>query len=92
MFFQLTIACLATGAVLAALACWLTTQRGNTITDVLNAQEHLGAGEALNLAILDKFRIATSVPVVALYVIAVLCAVALPLMFLYLNRLNSPIM
>lgn len=68
------------GAFLVALATWLTTTRGNTISDILSS-EKFSDSEAIRLEIYDKVKLASTVPIVALYVIAGIVAVGPPVYF-----------
>jgi hypothetical protein len=87
-FYFLISVSLLTGIVLASLATWLSTKRGNTISEIIAANEHLPANQALEMAVMDKFKLATGIPVVGLYVVAALCALALPAFFMYLTHLG----
>lgn len=84
-FYFLVIVCLLCGLGFALLAVWLSTTRGNTIAETLEAESHLPAGQALEVAIMNKLKIATFVPVVALFVVAAFAGVFLPAYFLYLS-------
>lgn len=69
--------CLAAGIIFAALAVWLTTRRGNTLRDIL-ASSHADAQD-LKVEVAGKFKVATNIPIVALYIVAAFVAVGLPL-------------
>ncbi len=86
MSFQiLVVMCLAGGIVFAALAVWLTTQKGNRISDILNSQ-HMQDAEAIKLEILDKIKLRSNIPIVALYIVAATVAVGLPIYVYHENR------
>lgn len=84
-FAGILISCLLGGTAFAAIAAWLTTKRGNTISDVLNSQ-HLKDAEAIKIEILDKIKIRSTIPIVALYVIACTVAIALPAYVIYMTK------
>lgn len=71
------LSCLAGGAVFAYLAVWLSTKKGNTISDVLNSTA-LGNAEAIKIEILDKVKVTSNLPIVALYIVAFAVAIVLP--------------
>lgn len=83
MFYPTLISCLFAGIVFAALAVWLTTRRGNTIQDILKASQFAKA-EALKVEIEGKLKLATNIPIVALYVLAAVVAIGLPSYTTYL--------
>jgi hypothetical protein len=76
-FTTLLLACLLSGVAFAALAAWLTTRKGNTISDVANSQ-HLEGAEAIKIEIMDKVKLSSNIPIVGLYVVAAAVAVGLP--------------
>lgn len=76
-FTTLLLACLLSGVAFAALAAWLTTRKGNTISDLANSQ-HLQDAEAIKVEILDKVKLSSNIPIVGLYVVAAAVAVGLP--------------
>jgi hypothetical protein len=69
----ITIAGLSAAVALALIAAALTTTRGNRISDYNQKN-----GAALNVQILNQLKIATSVPIVALYFIAVAAGLGTP--------------
>ncbi len=69
--------CLACGALFAYLAAWLTTKKGNTISDVLNSQK-FSDSEAIKVEILDKLKVSSNLPIVALFIVAFAVAICLP--------------
>jgi hypothetical protein len=71
------LACLVTGVIFAALSAWLTTRKGNTISDILKAGS-LKDAEAIRVEILDKIKLSSNIPIVGLYVVAAAVAVGLP--------------
>jgi hypothetical protein len=80
LLVQVLIYCLVCGVAFAALATWLTTRKGNTISDILKAKGlDGGQAEAISLEIMDKFKLRSSIPVVGLYTIGALVASAVPL-------------
>jgi len=76
------ISCLLAGIAFAALAVWLTTRRGNTIQDILSAPQFVNAN-ALKVEIGNKLKLATNIPIVALYLVAAVVAIGLPAYSLY---------
>lgn len=75
------IPCLLAGITFAALGTWLTTRRGNTIRDILDA--HNSNTEALRAEIAGKLKVSTTIPIVALYIVAAVVALGLPTYSLY---------
>ncbi|HEX2715001.1 MAG TPA: hypothetical protein VHM88_22670 [Candidatus Acidoferrales bacterium] len=71
------VSCLVSGLVFAVLATWLTTTRGNTISDVLNSEKFTDAN-AIQLKIQENLKITSNLPIVALYVVAFAVAILLP--------------
>ena len=71
------LACLVTGVIFAALSAWLTTRKGNTISDILKSGQ-LKDAEAIKVEILDKVKLSSNLPIVGLYVVAAAVAVGLP--------------
>jgi hypothetical protein len=86
-FIAVVAMSLVAGVLLAALACWLSTTSGNRISDI-----ERGGTDAINVQVMDHLKIVSSVPVVALYVVSVACALGLPGYFMYLNRLDTHVM
>ncbi len=80
-FTTIFLASLAAGVIFAALAVWLTTTRGNTISDILKSGD-LKDVESIRIEILDKVKLSSAIPIVALYVVAAVVAVGVPL-FVY---------
>src|SRR5688572_29329244 len=76
-FIFILIACLLCGLGFAALATWLMSRKGNTIRDVLNAR-NLKDANAIKIDILDKIKISSNIPIVALFLVGALVAVVLP--------------
>jgi hypothetical protein len=77
----ITIAGLSAAIALALIAAALTTTRGNRISDYDQKN-----GAALNVQILNQLKIATSVPIVALYFIAVAAGLGTPGLAFYLTN------
>ncbi len=77
LILWILLPCLACGALFAYLAAWLTTKKGNTISDVLNSQK-LADSEAIKVEILDKLKISSNLPIVALFIVAFAVAICLP--------------
>jgi hypothetical protein len=71
------IPCLACGALFAYLAVWLTTRKGNTISDILNSMKSKDLN-SIKIDILDKVKISSNLPIVALYIVAFCVAILLP--------------
>ena len=80
-FEVVLISCLLAGVAFAAMAVWLTTRKGNTISDVLNSQ-HFQNAEALRVEVLDKVKVSSNLPIVGLYLVAAVIAIGFPT-FLY---------
>jgi hypothetical protein len=78
------IACLMGGIAFAALAVWLTQSKGNTLKDVLNSEAFRNKPpESLQIEIdhlQNKFKASAQMPIVAMWVIAGLVAVGLPVL------------
>ena len=83
------VLCLIGGIAFAGIAAWLTTRKGNTISDVLNSQ-NLKDAEAIKVEILDKIKLRSNIPIIGMYLIAAVVAVGLPTYTLYLNRSVDP--
>ena len=83
-FYVILILCLFGGLTIVFLATWLTTTRGNTISEILNSQKFKDA-ESIKLEIADKVKISSTIPVVALYIIGAFVAVGLPSMIYWIN-------
>lgn len=77
-FVSILALCIFCGLSFAGLATWLMTQRGNTIKDILESS-HFKDAEALSLEIKDRIKISSNIPIVALYIVAALVAVGLPM-------------
>ena len=71
------VPCLLCGAFFVYIAAWLTTTKGNTISDVLKSNKFADA-EAIRLEILGKVKITSNIPIVALFIVASTVAIALP--------------
>jgi hypothetical protein len=82
-FTATLLACLAAGVIFATLAAWLTTTKGNTISDIAKSPK-FGDAEAIKVEILDKVKLSSNLPIVGLYVVAAVVAVGLPA-FIYWN-------
>jgi len=89
MFIYLLIACLTTGLGFAALATWLMTTKGNTIRDVL-AAENLKDANAIQLEIMEKIKISSNLPIVGLFMIGALVAIGLPAYNMYAMYHETP--
>jgi hypothetical protein len=76
-FIYLLLACLMAGLGFAALATWLMTTKGNTIRDVL-AAENLKDANAIQLEIMKKIKISSNLPIVGLFMVGALVAIGLP--------------
>jgi len=85
----LTLASGAVAVCFAALAVFLLRSKGNTMKDILNSPAYRDKPpEALRVEVEKfnrKFHMSTQLPVVALFVIALACALALPAAAMYLN-------
>jgi hypothetical protein len=74
------IASLLAAIALAGLAVYLTTTRGNRISDF-----DKGAGAALDVQVLNQFKLATGAPIVALYFLSIVAGIGVPGMITYLT-------
>lgn len=71
----LIVTSLVTGVLFALLAVILSTTHGNRMADI----EGRGSDQhPLDIELLNKLKIATGVPVVGLWVLSVICAIAFP--------------
>ncbi len=75
LLIMILVACLTGGVSFAAIAAWLTAQKGNTITEILDSGKDV---ESLNLEIRDQLKLTTNLPIVALYIIAFAVATVVP--------------
>ncbi len=87
MFIWVLSLCLFCAIAFAGLATLLSTTRGNTITETMNAR-HLSDEDAIKI-VLGKLSIATTLPIVALYIIALAMGVGLPA-FLWWENTRNP--
>jgi hypothetical protein len=87
MFILIIVICLLGGIIFAGMAIWLTTTKGNTINDIL-AAKHFEKAEALKTEIIDKIKLSTNIPIIALYVLSVVVAMGLPI-FIVIVQQNS---
>lgn len=88
--WQLTVIVLisvSAGLILAGLAVYLSTTQGNTMEAVQRAVQ-TGAPAALTIELPGGYRMSAGVPVVALYSIAAICAVGLPMYFINATRIT----
>jgi len=76
-FTTTLLACLLAGVAFAALAAWLTTRKGNTISDLAKSQQ-LQNAEAIKIEVLNTVKLSSNIPIVGLYVVAAAVAVGLP--------------
>lgn len=76
-FIWILVSCLVSGILFAGIAAWLSTRRGNTISDILKSQKFENA-EAIRLEIFDKVKLSSTIPIVGLYVVAAIVAIGLP--------------
>lgn len=81
----LLISCLIAGVMFATLAVWLMSRKGNTISEILKVQGNRDL-EALKVEIMDKFKISTNIPIVAMFAIAAFVAIGLPGLSLWLSQ------
>jgi hypothetical protein len=86
--WALLIPCLGGGVVFAALAVWLSTKKGNTISEILDSQKFNDA-EAIKVEILDRFKLSSNLPIVALYIVSAFVAVGLPAFVSWQQRINQ---
>jgi hypothetical protein len=87
MFIWVLVLCLICSVAFAGFATWLSTTRGNTVKETMEAR-HLSDEDALKLA-LGKLNIATTLPIVALYLIALAMGVGLPGFIWWENARNA---
>ncbi len=74
--------CIICGLSFTGIATWLMTRRGNTIKDILQSsrfKDTKADAKALSLEIADKLKVSTNIPIVAMYIVAGLVAVGLPI-------------
>jgi hypothetical protein len=83
-FYIILIMCLFGGLIIVFLATWLTTTRGNTISEILNSQK-LKDAEAIRVEIADKIKISSTIPVVALYLVGASVAIGLPALIYWVD-------
>jgi hypothetical protein len=81
-FIYVLALCIICGLGFAGMATWLMTRRGNTIKDILQSSRFKDA-KALSLEVTDKLKVSTNIPIVALYIVAALVAVGLPIYISY---------
>jgi hypothetical protein len=84
LILMIVLLCLLCGGFFAYLATRLHTTKGNTISDILNSQ-HFADSQAIRVELLDKVKISSNVPIVALYIVAFFVAGALPALISYLT-------
>ncbi len=82
-FLWILIPSLLCGAFFAYLAMHLMTTKGNTISDILKS-EKFASSEAIRVEIMDKIKVVSNIPIVALFIVAFAVAVAFPSFFFYL--------
>ncbi len=61
------------------MATRLTTTKGNTIKEILESQQFSDA-ESIRVEILDKFKLVSTIPIVALFVVSAI-VIVLPILF-----------
>jgi len=81
-FIWIIISSLVGGIFFAAIAAWLSTRRGNTISDIVNSQKFAEA-EAIKIEIFDKVKLTSNIPIVGLYVVAAIVAIGLPAFYFW---------
>jgi hypothetical protein len=81
-FIYVLALCIICGLSFAGMATWLMTRRGNTIKDILQSSRFKDA-KALSLEVTDKLKVSTNIPIVAMYIVAGLVAVGLPIFISY---------
>ena len=87
-FISVLALCLVCGLTFAGMATWLMSRRGNTIKDILGSSQFKDA-KALSLEVTDKLKVSTNIPIVALYLVAALVAVGLPIYLSYVQSHDS---
>jgi len=70
------------GLMFGALAVWLTMSKGNTISDIVNSP-NLKDANAIKVEISEKLKIASNIPVVAMFLIAAFVSVGVPGYMIY---------
>jgi hypothetical protein len=75
LLITILVACLTGGISFAAIAAWLTAQKGNTIKEILESGRDV---ESLHVEIKDQLKLTANLPIVALYVIAFAVATVIP--------------
>jgi hypothetical protein len=81
-FIWIIIISLIGGIFFAAIAAWLSTRKGNTISDILNSQKFSEA-EAIKIEIFNKIKLTSNIPIVGLYVVAAIVAIGLPAFYFW---------
>lgn len=81
-FIWIIISSLIGGIFFAGIAAWLSTRRGNTISDIVNSQKFANA-EAIKIEIFDKVKLTSNIPIVGLYVVAAIVAIGLPAFYFW---------
>lgn len=81
-FIYVLALCIICGLGFAGMATWLMSRRGNTIKDIAQSSQFRDA-KALSLEITDKLKVSTNIPIVAMYMVAGLVAVGLPIFISY---------
>jgi len=77
------------GIIIVLIGAWLSTRKGNTISDVIRAS-NLSSSEkeqVLSIEVLDKVKVSSGTPAVAFFVIGAIVMFVLPLIhMLYLQK------
>lgn len=81
-FTWILISSMVGGIFFAAIAAWLSTRKGNTISDILNSQKFADA-EAIKIEIFNKIKLTSNIPIVGLYVVAAIVAIGLPAFYFW---------
>ncbi len=75
LLITILVACLTGGVSFAAIAAWLTAQKGNTIKEILESGKD---AESLHIEVKDQLKLTANLPIVALYVVAFAVATVVP--------------
>lgn len=86
------VASLVAGFGFVWVASWLSTKKGNTMKEILESQR-LANAEAIKVEVLNKFKLSSTIPIVALFMTGALVAIG-PVcfaMYLYFHQEDSTI-
>ena len=73
------------GVAIAGMITWLSTTKGNTMKEILASQK-FGDADAIRLEVSNIFKLSSTVPIVGLYIVALLVVVTLPAYYFWQLR------